>query len=93
MSTPARVNKLAAAMRGMQAVEASQEQSPQPVAVRTPMPVSPSRQGKRIISAYFKPEVGRQLRMLAIEQDASVQALMEEALNDLFRKHGKSAIA
>ncbi len=31
--------------------------------------------------------------MLAVELDTSTQALVHEALNDLFRKHGKSAIA
>lgn len=71
---------------------------PQLVAVGTETPptnaaVAPSRQGKKVISGYFDPAASRQLRMLAIEQDATVQALLEEALNDLFKKHGRSAVA
>lgn len=65
------------------AVEPATEQASQP----------PSRQGKKVISGYFDPAASRQLRMLAIEQDTTVQALLEEALNDLFKKHGRSAVA
>ncbi|MGC2078777.1 MAG: ribbon-helix-helix domain-containing protein, partial [Xanthobacteraceae bacterium] len=53
----------------------------------------PARVGKRQIAAFFEPEVGRALRMLAAEGDTTVQALMAEALNDLFAKHGKPRIA
>ena len=56
-------------------------------------PVAPSRIGKRSVSAHFEPNVARQLRMLAAETDRTVQDLIGEALNDLFRKHNKSAIA
>ncbi|MFO5494855.1 MAG: ribbon-helix-helix domain-containing protein [Cuspidothrix sp.] len=37
--------------------------------------------------------MGKQLRQLALDNDTTVQALLEEALNDLFLKHGKSPIA
>jgi len=55
-------------------------------------PVAPSRAGKRSVSGHFAPDVSRQLRILAAETDRTVQDLLEEALNDLFRKHDKSAI-
>lgn len=53
----------------------------------------PSRAGKRAIGAHFEPNVQRQLRILAAEMDRTTQDLIGEALNDLFRKYNKSAIA
>lgn len=93
MTTPQRVNKLKAAMQGIQAGDAPQEAAE---IVRLPVaakyPVTPSRVGKRQISGYFTPDAAKQLHLLAVERDTSIQALLEEALNDLFRKFGKSAI-
>ena len=37
--------------------------------------------------------VSRQLKQLALEEDSSIQDLLREALNDLFRKRGRSPIA
>ena len=53
----------------------------------------PSRKGKKIISGYFDPAVARQLKQLALDQDSTVQALLSEALNDLFEKYQKKPIA
>lgn len=65
-----------------------------PVSVATEQSAQPpSRQGKKVISGYFDPAASRQLRMLAVEQDTTVQALLEEALNDLFKKHDRAAVA
>ena len=66
-----------------------------PAAAARPAPASiaPSRIGKRTVSAHFEPTVARQLRVLAAETDRTIQDLIAEALNDLFRKHDKSAIA
>ena len=47
----------------------------------------PSRIGKVSVTGYFRPEVRRQLRRLAADGDTTVQALLGEALNDLFAKH------
>ena len=55
--------------------------------------VAPARQGKKALSAYFDPSVIDALKIMAIEQQTSVQALASEALNDLFAKHGKPPIA
>jgi hypothetical protein len=60
---------------------------------------APSREGQRAVTTYVSPEAHAQLSMLAIERGqkekrkVSTQELMTEALNDLFRKHGKSQIA
>jgi hypothetical protein len=53
---------------------------------------APSREGQRAVTLYVKPEAHKQLRLLGVEQGLSVQELMTEALNDLFRKHGRSQI-
>lgn len=52
-----------------------------------------ARQGKKAISGFYDAQVSRQLRMMAAEQDRTVQALLGEALNLLFEKHGKDVIA
>ena len=48
----------------------------------------PSRAGKASVTAYFAPAVRRQLRRLAVDRDTTLQALLGEAVNDLFAKHG-----
>jgi hypothetical protein len=53
----------------------------------------PSRQGKKAITGYFDPAVSRQLKQIMLDQDTTMQALLAEALNDFFRKHGKKPIA
>lgn len=53
----------------------------------------PSRQGKKIISGYFDPAVTKQLKQLALDDDTTLQALLAEAINDLFLKYGKKPIA
>lgn len=54
---------------------------------------TPSRKGKKAISGFFDPTVSKQLRMLGIEEDRTVQSMLGEALNLLFEKYGKDAIA
>ncbi len=54
---------------------------------------APGRRRKKMIAAYFDPAVSRQLKQLGLERDLSNQALICEALNDLFEKHGKPPIA
>jgi hypothetical protein len=94
MSTGPRVNTLKLAMQGMQSVEP--DRLPVEAAVTGVAPPGsvrpPSRQGKRVVSAYLEPTAAKQLRLLSAEADRSTQSLVEEALNDLFRKYGKSAI-
>ena len=62
----------------------------------TPKPnsmVPASRQGKKMISGHFDKDVHRQLKMLAIERDTSIQDLLSEALNALFERNDKPPIA
>ncbi|MBE9078553.1 hypothetical protein IQ241_14830 [Romeria aff. gracilis LEGE 07310] len=54
---------------------------------------APSRAGKKAITGHFEPEVSKQLKLISLEEDTSVQALLGEALNDLFTKYGKPPIA
>lgn len=97
MTAPARINKLKAAMAGMTGTPEANPTVLRPItpqaAASKPSTRSPSRIGKRNVSAYVNPTAAKQLRLLSVEQDTSTQALVEEALNDLFRKYGKSAIA
>jgi hypothetical protein len=58
-----------------------------------PRGVPPSRQGKKIISGHFDPAVSKQLKLLALEHDSTVQALLAEALDLLFVQYGKAPIA
>ncbi len=60
---------------------------------KTMQPVPQSRQGKKTIAGHFDPAVSRQLKEIALAEDSSVQALLREALNDLFTKRGKPQIA
>jgi hypothetical protein len=53
----------------------------------------PVRDGKRFVGGHFHPEVARQLRMIAAEDDTTIQALMEEAVDLLFAKKGRATIA
>lgn len=46
----------------------------------------PSREGKRVLSVYLKPEAWKQLRMLSVNLESPTQALGEEAINLLFEK-------
>ena len=66
-------------------------QKPAPAEPGTAMP--PSRQGKRAVCGFFDPAVSRQLKQIALDEDASVQALLTEALNELFTKRGRPPIA
>ena len=58
-----------------------------------PSPAAPSKKvnaKRRHIGGYFAPEVARQLRMLASEEETTVQELLAEALRLLFRNRGRS---
>jgi hypothetical protein len=61
----------------------------------TPTPAVPgaTKRGKHLISAMFEPAAYRQFGMLSAELGVAKQDLLREALNDLFKKHGKPPIA
>lgn len=54
---------------------------------------TPTKPEKRLIGGHFAPEVQQQVRIIAASQDMTIQALLTEALNDLFEKQGYPRIA
>jgi hypothetical protein len=52
----------------------------------------PSREGKRLIAGHFDPKKAKQLKILAAEEDTTVQALLDEALDLLFIKKGRGKV-
>ena len=67
-----------------QTAPGAMEQLPPQASVRTP-----ARTGKKAVSGYFSANLSRALHVLALEQGSSLQALLGEAFDDLFRKYGK----
>jgi hypothetical protein len=52
----------------------------------------PSRRNTRLIGGHFSPELARQLRMLAAEEDTTIQALLEEAIQLLLMKKARGQL-
>jgi hypothetical protein len=52
----------------------------------------PSRTGTKLVAGHFDPKVARQLRIIAAEEDTTIQSLLEEALDLLFVKKGRAHI-
>lgn len=52
-----------------------------------PENVSKSREKKKAIVGYFPREVHMQLKQMALLHERSMQELLGEAMNDLFRKY------
>lgn len=73
---------LASAVHG--AARAREEKTPALTAATRPgSSVAKSRQGKRALLIYVEPEVRRSLRLRAVEEDTTMQALCVEALTRL----------
>lgn len=53
----------------------------------------PSRTGTRPITVHFPQEVRDQLKLIALQQQKTLQNLLAEGFNDLFAKYGKPEIA
>lgn len=53
----------------------------------------PSRRNTRLIGGHFPPETARQLRILAAEDDTTIQALLEEAIDLLLAKKARGRLA
>ncbi len=62
---------------------------PEPGGGASVTPIAKARQGKTMIAGYFSPEFAKAVKMLAVERDLSVQAILGEALDGLLRQHGK----
>lgn len=95
MSRPNLANRLAKAAgspsRPVFAEEGEPARETATVAAFTPekRAAAPSRQNKTMIAGYFTPELARAVKMLAVERDVTVQALIGEGLDDVLRKYGK----
>jgi hypothetical protein len=73
-------------------------QSPPPTPAPLPPPARPAtgfyaatRAGKKKVTAALDPAMHKQLKSLAVERDTTTEALLHEAIADLFSKHGKPA--
>ena len=64
-----------------------------PAPVAAPATQSVSREGKTALPFWVPVAARQQLRIMAAEEDTTMQALMTEALNDLFAKRNKPEIA
>src|SRR5690606_16216390 len=84
MSASQNVNKLKQAMQSMAATTVQERPQSEPQRAN---PTQHSRRGKRAVTFYVQDAAQKQLRLLSIEVEKSSQALLEQALNDLFRKH------
>ena len=63
------------------------------VITNKPANTPPSRQGKKAVTGFFDPEISKQLKQLALDEDTTSQALLGEALNELFTKYSLKPIA
>ena len=59
----------------------------------TVSPTPSNRIGKKSITGWFDADVLKQLKMIGLDKDMSIQQMVGEALNDYFAKNGKPQIA
>ena len=74
-------------------VRGNEERTPGVPAKRAAVRGRQDRSDKRQVAGFFSPECAKQLRMLAAEQDTTVQELIRAGLNAVFQKYGKPPIA
>lgn len=98
---------LAESMRKVVVAHETPAATPAPVPGVTPPKVAPSAEpagrptgfyaatcaGKKKVTATLDPAAHKQLKSLALERDTTTEALLTEAINDLFAKHGKPTLA
>lgn len=70
---------------------AGQSRSPEPSSSEAGY-YAATRQGKKKVTAALEPADHKRLRQLGLERDATNEALLIEAISDLFAKYGKPAI-
>ena len=68
---------------------AKPEPAPDPPVTVAPQGRPLARVGKKAVGGYYSPELSQALNILALEQNATLQALLGEAIDDLMRKYGK----
>jgi hypothetical protein len=62
-----------------------------PQAAATALP--PSRQNRQALTTWQATAAVKQLKQIALEEGTTVQALVAEGINDVFRRRGKPPIA
>lgn len=93
-SPPAPVVETAAPPPAARRVAAKSEPStPAPKAEEPVGFYRPSREGKQLVAGHFPKSVAKQLKLLSVEEDTTVQELLAEALDLLFVKKGRARIA
>jgi hypothetical protein len=81
------------------AAQAAPAPEPMPVAApaeSTPVrryPVAKTREGKRVATVYLETEALKQLQMLAIKEDTTLQELLVEGVNAVFEKRSIGRLA
>lgn len=79
------------------ALDRARDQEPAPIKETRPFEAGktaatgrrqPSREGRKLVAGHFDPKVAKKLKVLAAEEDSTVQALLEEAIDLLFIKKG-----
>ena len=87
---------LAERMREVATPDASQDDALQ-TSEKRPAPASgfyaATRAGKKKVTASLDPAVHKQLKQLGLDRDMTTEALLIEAINDLFKKYAKRPIA
>ncbi len=59
-------------------------------ALPLPEPAAPkARDGKVMVAGYFSPQMAKAVKILAVERDTTVQALIGEGLDTILHKYGK----
>lgn len=85
-------NKFANALK-QKSTSSSESKAHEAIVVAQAPKTIPSRSGVKHVGGYFDPVVSKQLRLIGVEEDKSVQSLIAEALDMLFQSRGKPMIA
>lgn len=86
---------MAPAKNSLQAI-LNRQVAPPPAVAPAPAPAArttPARAGKRLVAGHFDPKVAKALRLIAAEEDTTIQALLEEAIDLLLVKKGRAPMA
>ena len=84
---------LAAAMRSVAKPAPATSPAAAGTASSEPRATARTREGTRIVAGHFAIPVHRQLRLIAVQEDRTLQDLLAEAINDLFAKRGIPPVA
>lgn len=79
-----------------QVVQAQQPKTNAPSSTEGEATVKNQRTGRigtKLIGGHFSEAAAKQFKIMAAEQGKTVQALLEDAINDLFKKYNKEPIA